>query len=69
MAKVTTRVSVRGVDLKDMLKEAHAQLSDLTDSPFTVTDVDLYAIDDIASKDGLARLWSATFTMETDVTL
>lgn len=69
MAKVTTTVNVRGVDLKEMLKQAHEQLSDLTDAPFTVTNVDLYAIDDIASKEGMARLWSASFTMETDVSL
>jgi len=69
MAKVTTRVSVRGIDLKDMLKQAHEQLADLSESPFTVTEVDLYGIDDVAVKDGMARLWSATFTMETNVDL
>lgn len=69
MAKVTTRISVRGVDLKEMLKQAHEQLADLTDSAFTVTEVDLYPIDDVAVKDGMARLWSASFTMETDVSL
>lgn len=70
MAKVTTRISVRGVDLKEMLKEAHAQLADLSDSAFTVTDVDLWpGAEDVAMKDGMARVWSATFTMEADVSL
>lgn len=69
MAKITTRVSLQGVDLKEMLQQAQKQLADLTDATFTVTDVDLYPINDIAVKDGMARLWSATFTMETEVTL
>lgn len=69
MAKVTVSISVRGVDLKEMLAQAHEQLGDLSDAPFTVTQVDLYAVDDIASKDGMARLWSGSFTAEADVSL
>jgi hypothetical protein len=69
MAKVTTRISVRGVDLKDMLQQAYEQLADLSDARFTVTDVDLYPMDDVAVKDGMARLYSATFTMEAEVAL
>jgi hypothetical protein len=46
------------------------QLSDLTDAPFTVTQVDLWpGAEDVAMKEGMARIWSATFTMEADVTL
>lgn len=69
MAKVTTRISVRGTDLKEMLKQAHDQLADLSDSAFTATEIDLYPIDDVAAKDGMMRLWSGTFTMEADVSL
>lgn len=70
MAKVTTRISIRGVDLKEMLAEAHTQLADLTDATFTVTEVDLWpGGEDVAMKDGMARIWSASFTMETDVAL
>jgi hypothetical protein len=70
VAKVTTRISVRGVDLKDMLTEATSQLADLTDATFTVTEIDLWpGSEDVAMKDGMARLWSASFTMEADVSL
>lgn len=69
MPKVTTRISVRGTDLKEMLKQAHEQLADLSDAAFTATEVDLYPIDDVAAKDGMMRLWSASFTMEADVSL
>jgi hypothetical protein len=41
VAKLTTHISIRGVDLKDMLQQAREQLADLSDATFTVTDVDL----------------------------
>lgn len=69
MAKVTTRISVRGTDLKEMLRQAHEQLGELTDAEFTATEIDLYPIDDVAAKDGMMRLWSGSFTMEADVSL
>lgn len=69
MAKVTTMISVRGTDLKEMLREAQEQMAELTDTPFTVTQIDLYAIDDVAAKDGMVRLWSGSFSMEADVSL
>jgi hypothetical protein len=69
VAKLTTHISIRGVDLKDMLQQAREQLADLSDATFTVTDVDLYVMEDIADKEGMARLWSASFTMEANVDL
>lgn len=65
--KVTTRISVRGVDLKDMIAQAREQVSDLSDAEFVVTDVDVYPIDDIATQQGMARLWSASLTLEANL--
>lgn len=67
MSKVTVSINVRGIDLKEMMAQAKEQLADLTDAEWTITDVALYCVDDIAGRDGMARLWNASMTMEATV--
>jgi polysaccharide pyruvyl transferase WcaK-like protein len=67
VAKVTARVSVRGIDLKEMMSSALDQLSELSAETWTITEVDLYGSEDIASRDGMAQLWSAQMVAETNV--
>lgn len=67
MAKVTARVSVRGIDLKEMMASALDQLSELSSEAWTITEVDLYGSEDIASRDGMAQLWTASMTAETSL--
>lgn len=68
MAKVTARVSVRGIDLKEMMQGALDQLSELSSEKWTIIEIDLYGSEDIASKSGMAQLWSASMTAEANVT-
>lgn len=68
MAKVTARITVRGVDLGQMMAQAKAQLAELSDAKWSVSEVDLYSIDEMATKDGMAPLWSASMTLEANVT-
>lgn len=68
MAKVTARMSSRGVDLSQMIAQAKDQLSELSDAKWKLSDVDLYSVEDIATKEGLSPVWSASMTFEADVT-
>lgn len=64
MAKVTARVSVKGIDLKEMMASAMDQLGELSDATWKITEVDLWGSEDIASRDGLAQVWTASMTAE-----
>lgn len=67
VAKVTARIGVRGIDLKEMMASALDQLSELSAETWTITEVELYGSEDIASKSGMAQLWSASMTAEANV--
>jgi hypothetical protein len=67
MAKVTARVNVRGVDLKEMMATTIEQLGELADAKWTITEVDLYGSEDIASRQGMATLWAASMTAEANL--
>jgi hypothetical protein len=67
MPKITTRISVKGVDLKEMMASAITQLADLTDAKFKITEIDLWGDEDVAAKNGMARLWSASMTLEANI--
>jgi len=67
MPKVTCRISVKGVDLKDMMAQAVGQMMDLTDAKWKITDIDLWGQEDIASRSGMARLWSASMVLEANI--
>lgn len=69
MAKATVRVNVRGVDLTTMKETALERLAGLHDSPWTVTEVQVWGQenDPISTRDGLLPVWSADFTCETDM--
>lgn len=67
MAKVTARVNVKGIDLKEMMASAMEQLGELSDTTWTITDVDLWGHEDFASRNGLAQLWSASMSAETNL--
>lgn len=67
MPKITVRLSTRGVDLAGMLTEAKDQLNELADARWRITDVECYAGEDLPSKDGMLRLWSAMLTAEAEV--
>lgn len=67
MAKVTAQLSVRGVDLKEMRARAIEQMQELEAVQWTITECSLYSYDDEPERDGLARRWNATFTLEAQV--
>lgn len=67
MAKITVRLNTRGVDLTGMMAEANEQLSELADARWRITDVECFAGEDLPSKDGMMRLWSAMLTAEAEV--
>jgi hypothetical protein len=67
MAKVTARLSVKGTDLREMMEQAKEQMADLGDAQWRITEVELWNQEDMASKSGMVRLWSGSFTLEANV--
>ena len=68
MAKATIRVSVKGVDLKEMMTSAREQVADLTDAKWTITEIEIWGgPEDIAVKNGMARLYSASMTLQANI--
>ena len=68
MAKVTIRVSAKGIDLKEMMANAKEQVADLADANWKITDVEVWSgPEDIAVKNGMARLYSALMTLEANI--
>lgn len=65
MAKITANISVSGTDLPAMRDEALQMLSELYGGEWTVTEVDLWGQEDLASKAGMLRSWNGSFTAET----
>mgnify|MGYP001316287895 CR=1 FL=1 len=67
MSKVTVRVSVKGTDIREMMATAKEQVADLGDAPWTISEMELYGQDDMATKQGLVKMWSASMTLDADV--
>lgn len=67
MAKVTVRLQVRGVDLKEMMSGAVEQAGELSEAAWKITEIDVWGNEDIASRQGMARLWQASMTLEATV--
>jgi TnpA family transposase len=67
MPKVTARLTVKGVDLKEMMNQAIGQMADLTDAQWTISEIELWGQEDVASREGMARLWSASMSLEANV--
>lgn len=67
MPKVTARINVRGIDLSQMIADAKEKLSELTDAEWKINEVDLYGDEDISSRQGMARLWSASMSAEANI--
>lgn len=65
MGKVVARITVQGTDLEAMRNEAIEKLSELHGGAWTVDEVDLWGSEDIASKAGMLRNWSGSFTCST----
>jgi hypothetical protein len=69
VAKATIRVSVKGVDLREMMANAKEQVAELTDAKWTITEIEVWGgPEDIAVKNGMARLYSASMTLEANIT-
>lgn len=69
MPKVTARVPMRGVDLKQMMDEAKAKMADVAPGvPFKITDVQMMDMgEDLGTRQGMARMFACDMTMEADV--
>jgi len=42
-------------------------MMDLTEAKWKITDIRLWGQEDVASRSGMARLWSASMTLEANI--
>lgn len=67
MATIKVRTDMSGVDLAQMIRQVKEQLSELSATEWRIVEADLWSSDDVASRQGMARLWRGGFTAETTI--